>query len=394
MEYKYRRAIDLFKEIVKIDSPSTLEQEMANYIANYAKEKWGIEALLCEADLSKLPAENVARLTDEEKKRKPIQVVVEIPATEEGHKTLLFCSHIDTVMPGNGIVPVEGEDGIITSEGETILASDDKAGVAAILSAVDVLMEEKRPHGKIVCAFTVCEERGLLGARLLDVKRFGADYGFVFDAMESVGRVIERVQHTQTFKIELKVSDIPSHSKAITVPNALTIACDLVCRLPKGLWSEDDVTVSAITGLKTEKEAGYMVPNKAVISGSIRSFLPGELKLLRLMFDKILSEAKYNNTEITWKFTPEQTLGYDQRDTKEGKFLIKKANEALKAIGIKPIADRTSMGGHDASIFRREGLPTLVLSCGMMEVHSTREWIKAQDISDTTALILELINRF
>ena len=80
---------------------------------------------------------------------------------------------MDTVEPGRGVKPsVVGER--IESDGTTILGGDCKAGVAAILEALESLLEDGTPHRPIEVAFTREEEIGLIGARNLDFSRIKA----------------------------------------------------------------------------------------------------------------------------------------------------------------------------------------------------------------------------
>ncbi|HBG02349.1 MAG TPA: peptidase M20, partial [Firmicutes bacterium] len=77
------------------------------------------------------------------------------------------CAHMDRVRPGFGIKP-QLKDGVIRSDGTTILAADDVAGIVAILEALRIIKEQKLPHGRIEILFTVAEEGGLFGAKSLD----------------------------------------------------------------------------------------------------------------------------------------------------------------------------------------------------------------------------------
>src|SRR5690606_4826284 len=80
-----------------------------------------------------------------------------------GAPTIFFTSHMDTVTPGKGIKPQLDEDGYIRSDGTTILGSDDKAGLAAMLEAIQVIQENGIPHGPVQFVITVGEEAGLYG---------------------------------------------------------------------------------------------------------------------------------------------------------------------------------------------------------------------------------------
>ena len=69
---------------------------------------------------------------------------------------------------------------LITTDGTTLLGADDKAGVTAIICALETILKESRPHGKLCVGFTPDEEVGK-GPDHFDVKGFGADYAYTLD---------------------------------------------------------------------------------------------------------------------------------------------------------------------------------------------------------------------
>ncbi|MEJ7440410.1 M20/M25/M40 family metallo-hydrolase, partial [Staphylococcus hominis] len=85
------------------------------------------------------------------------------------------------------IKPHVAEDGYIYSDGTTILGSDDKAGLAAIIEAITTINEQHLSHGQIQFVITVGEESGLLGAQALDTSLLDADFGYAIDASVDVG---------------------------------------------------------------------------------------------------------------------------------------------------------------------------------------------------------------
>ena len=91
-------------------------------------------------------------------------IIATLPGTMPGAASLLLCAHMDTVVPGNGITPVI-EGSIIHSDGTTILGSDDKSGIAIIFEAIRAAREQRVPIGDLEIVFTICEEKGLQGAR-------------------------------------------------------------------------------------------------------------------------------------------------------------------------------------------------------------------------------------
>ena len=139
-----------------------------------------------------------------------------LPATPgmENKPSIGLIAHIDTIpdFPGENVKPqiIENYDGgdvvlgssgrvlsaamfphlpslkgqtLITTDGTTVLGADDKAGVAAIMSALQTLIEERRPHGRVAVCFTPDEEVGH-GAALLELERLGADFAYTVDGEE------------------------------------------------------------------------------------------------------------------------------------------------------------------------------------------------------------------
>src|SRR5699024_796431 len=91
-------------------------------------------------------------------------LICHLSGTKPDADTIYFTSHMDTVVPGKGIKP-SVQDGYIVSDRTTILGSDDKAGLAAILEMIRTLKEKDIEHGDIQFIITVGEESGLVGAK-------------------------------------------------------------------------------------------------------------------------------------------------------------------------------------------------------------------------------------
>ncbi len=108
-------------------------------------------------------------------------------------------AHLDTVTPGIGIEPVI-ENGIIRSKGDTILGSDDKAGIAAMVEAIETAIEQELPMGDLELLLTIAEEGGLNGSRNMDYSLVDSKYAFVFDSGGAPGEIMIQV----LLKIKLK----------------------------------------------------------------------------------------------------------------------------------------------------------------------------------------------
>jgi tripeptide aminopeptidase len=170
-----RRLIDQFKTLVAIDSVSGCEDKMRDFLM----QEFNRRGYSAEEDQA-----------GEIVKGKSGNLLVRIPGSIDA-PAILFAAHMDTVEPGRGIKAVVSEtDGIIRSEGDTILAADDKAAIAAIIEACDVLEEQHLEHPPIELLFTVGEEQGLQGSKLFDYSKLRARLAYVLDAGGDPGTII------------------------------------------------------------------------------------------------------------------------------------------------------------------------------------------------------------
>jgi tripeptide aminopeptidase len=167
------RVLDTFLELVRIDSPSGSEAVFGRRLG----------ALLTDAGMS-VRFDDAHERTDSECGN----LIAELPATAVG-RTVVLSSHMDTVEPGRGIVPVV-EGGTVTSRGETILGADAKAGIAAIIECVRLLGERRLPHPAVRVLVTVGEEMGLQGAKALSSTDCDGDICLVLDADGAPGGIV------------------------------------------------------------------------------------------------------------------------------------------------------------------------------------------------------------
>src|SRR4029434_8504670 len=93
-------------------------------------------------------------------------LIAHFPGTVSGAEPLLLSAHMDTVVPGEGIVPILDGD-ILRTDGRTVLGGDDKSGVAIICEALRVIKENRIPCSAVDVVFTICEEAGVIAAKRL-----------------------------------------------------------------------------------------------------------------------------------------------------------------------------------------------------------------------------------
>ncbi len=361
-EINTQRLIKTFTEIASISSPSWQEKKAAAYIEKRLKKN-GIKPgrIKCGNSFS---------------------IYAEIPGNPD-IKTVLFSSHMDTVVPCSKITPIRSANRI-TSDGTSVLGSDDKAAIAMFLEAVTVLKEKNIEHGPIELLFSCAEEVGLQGIKLFDMSLLKSKYAFVFDSGGPVGKIILRAPYHGTLAVTVHGKSAHAGMEPENGVNSITALASAIAMLPQGRI-DNETTVN--TGLISGGTATNIVPNLASCKIEIRSI--SEIKIKRLI-SKI---KKTIDREVRKRGAAAEIIenleypGYKIHKEDE---IAKIAGQALESIGIRPEYD-SSGGGSDTNIFNSRGLKALNFSCGMMKVHTTEEFIEIHDLIKGTELTLALI---
>ncbi|HUC99441.1 MAG TPA: M28 family peptidase, partial [Candidatus Polarisedimenticolaceae bacterium] len=166
----HERLKNLLIELIKIDSLSRKEYDVAMRLK---REMEDLGAQVSIDDAGERVGGNVGNL------------IAHFTGTSPEAMPILLSAHMDTVVPGEGIVPILDGD-ILRTDGRTVLGGDDKSGVAIICEVLRVIKENRFLCSDVDVVFTICEEAGLIGAKCLDVNRLRARTGLVLDS-DSVG---------------------------------------------------------------------------------------------------------------------------------------------------------------------------------------------------------------
>ncbi|MQF65298.1 M20/M25/M40 family metallo-hydrolase [SAR202 cluster bacterium AC-409-J13_OGT_754m] len=343
------RLIKTFCDIVQIDSPSGYEEDMA-------------------VDLIK-------RLSDLglDTQRDTYGNLI---ASETGDNPLLLSAHMDTVEPGRGIKPIV-MDGQIRSDGTTILGGDCKAGVAAILEALQSIKEDGVDRIPIQLVFTREEEIGLVGARNLDMNLISAKEGVVFDGNGPVSKLT--VASPTYMSIEVDITGRSAHAGVEPEKglSAIRIAADIITRLPQGRIDEETTfNIGTISGGSVRNT----VPEKASFTGEFRSRNLESVDLLRLEVLQALDDArgKYKDAIIDGDLKVEFKMYYLSDDDS----MVERSTRVLAELGLEAEIG-PSGGGTDANIFIEKGMKCIVVGMSTREMHTVREYVPVNDLVNT-----------
>jgi tripeptide aminopeptidase len=217
-----------------------------------------------------------------------------------GAPVYLFVAHMDTVETGTpAVAPRIDEDGVIRSDGETILGADNKAAVAALMrvcAAAAALPQAVRPS--VHAAFTCCEESGKMGAGLLSAELLHrVDCAFSVDGAKPVGTVITRALGQTSFAFVIHGRAAHAAANPDAGVNAIAVASAIIAALPLGRRpGGGSVNVAAMVGgsvidrLSPEvlEQGGVeaalasaltnSIPDRALVRGEVRGYSVEEIE--------------------------------------------------------------------------------------------------------------------
>ena len=366
-----KRLIDEFIELVQIDSPTSKEGTIAQVLVKKLEEI----GLTVEID-------NAGEIYGGETGN----VIARLKGNKEGKK-LLFSSHMDTVSPCIGVKPIiDEESGIIKSDGTTVLGSDDKAGIAAILEGLRYIKENNIDHTDITVVFSIWEEGGLFGAKALDYSKLDVDYGFVLDSGGSPGEIIVKAPGQD--KIEVKILGKSAHAGLQPEQGISSIMVASRAIENMKLLRIDEETTANIGIVKGGCATNIVMPELELVAES-RSL--DEVKLdaqTKHMIDTFEGAAKEFGAEIEVK----TTRMYPPMNLDENEEIIEFTKKVFKSIDIEGKTASTG-GGSDTNVLNKNGIKAVNLGIGMKKAHTLDEYIAIEDIITSAKTVIEIIKQ-
>lgn len=361
------RLLDLFCELVRIESPSFNEAAMAE---RCAEELRGLGFSVRFDD----SAERVGSDTG--------NLVAHLAGTRSGQ--VVLSAHMDTVGPCAGIEPVV-VDGVVRSAGDTILSADDKAGVAAILEGVRSVLEAGFPRPDVTVLLTTCEEQHLLGSSALADGELPAGAPcYVLDADGAPGTVITGAPCHWT--LDAAFSGRSAHAGVCPEEgvSAISMAAAAVAAMPLGRIDE---ATTANVGFIEGGSATNVVPDACTLSGECRSLYDERAEAQKAAMTEALeaAAARFGGTvDVGW------TKSYGAILLDEEDELVQGIVRAARAAGLEPRFQRSG-GGSDANVLAACGVRPVTLGVGMAAFHSADEHIAVADLEGTARLVEALI---
>ena len=405
------RVVDRFLRYVRIDTQSAEDQSTTPSTAR----QWTLANQLAD-ELRQLGAGDV-RVSEH------CMVYARVPSTigdADGVPVLGLLAHVDTspavsganVNPvvhrnyrgGDIVLPKDPQqvitvahhpvletmigDDIITTDGTTLLGSDDKAGVAAIMTLVDILTQHPSiPHGPLAVAFTADEEIGT-GIQQFDVAAFGARFAYTVDG-GTLGEIGEETWSARLATVTFRgKSTHPGTAKGVMV-NSIHALGHFLTLLPRDMLPET-----------TEDREGFVHPyvGTADVEESSLKILLRDFELSGLESKEQLLRERAAATEqkfpgVSIRIDVKENYKNMKEVLRHHPELIENAFEASRRAGITPFT-KPIRGGTDGSKLTFRGLPCPNLFTGGHEFHSKLEFNSRRGLEGTTEMLVHLVQVF
>jgi tripeptide aminopeptidase len=342
---------DLFVRLAGIRSPSLEEREMADAVTDFVRGV-GLDAF--EDASAALIGGDCGNL------------IVRVPGSGEG-TPIALCAHLDTV-PVERAPTVIVENGVVRSDGETILGADDKAAVAALLLVMRDLAQEP-PAACVEFVFTAGEEIGLQGAKALDVPSLTAATVLVFDSDGEPGTVIAAAPTLKAIDARFRgvaahAGIEPQHGRSAILAAARALATMDLGRV------DDETTANA--GLIEGGSAVNVVAEHCLVRAEARSRDEQKLAVqVAAMVEAITVAAAETGVDVEIS-VQEVFHGYAHA---ADALPMRIAGAALAEAGLEARYIGGG-GGSDANVFNARGLSALTLGVGFERAHSSQECIR------------------
>ena len=272
---------------------------------------------------------------------------------------------------------------LITTDGTTLLGADDKAGIAEIMTALESIISEKKPHGKLCIAFTPDEEVGA-GVDHFDVEKFGAVYAYTVDGGEE-GEIAYETFNACSAEVAVEGLSVHPGSAKDTMINAALVAMEFNALLPaadiprltegyEGFFHlcdmSGDVEHAKLHYIVRDHDRAAFEMRKKTLEHAAKTI---NEKYAREVIRLTIKDSYYNMAE---KIAPHMEL-------------IENAKRACEKAGMKPFIEAVR-GGTDGCRLSFMGLPTPNLCTGGFAFHGPYEHIAVESM-DRCAKMVEYL---
>jgi|TARA_Y100000310_G_scaffold337546_1_gene424860 tripeptide aminopeptidase len=324
-------------------------------------------------------------------------LIVRIPGSGVRRKESrrLFSGHMDTVPLCRGAVPKLSGDRIV-SKGTTALGGDNRTAVAALVTVVETLLRHKLPHPPLTFLFTVGEEVGLEGSKVVTLKDLGHPaFGFNVDGGHPDFAVIGAIgadrwrAHVHGRSSHAGVH--PEHGISATLIASRAIAAVA----EQGFFGQimmDGHFGTSNVGAFRGGEASNQVTDYVLVTGECRSHSKAFLRTITSAYRKAFKVAAgevRNNRGEPGRVDFQAERDYNAFRMSASSEPVRRAKASIETLGGEPKL-AIANGGLDANYLNTLGVPTVTLGAGQHNPHTIDEYIDIDEYSDGCRLLAHL----
>ena len=272
---------------------------------------------------------------------------------------------------------------IITTDGTTVLGADDKAGVAEIVTAAEMLLKSKIKHGKIRLGFTPDEEIGK-GTDHFDVKKFGADFAYTLDGGE-IGELEFENFNAAGAKVVVNGRSVHPGAAKNKMINAALVAQQIISMLPVNERPENTEKyegffhLTDIKGNVEKAEIHWIIRDHDFQKFEERKKLLKEIvQKVNLQFGKKVAEIEITDQYFNMRQKIESVM-----------HIVEIAKQAMMQAGVEPKI-RAIRGGTDGARLSYEGLPCPNIFAGGHNFHGPFEFVPILSMEKAVEVIMNI----
>lgn len=370
------RLLNEFLHLISFDSESYHEREIADYL------KKELISLGLEVDEDDANIKN-AIYHNFDSKLSSGNIYGFLKGNIKGD-SILLSSHMDTVSPGKHKKAII-EDGIVKSDGTTILGSDDATGLASILEALRVIKENHLNHPDIEVVFFTSEESYCKGSKVFDYSKIKSKIAYVFDLSGKVGNVAISAPSIISFSAEIFGKSSHAGFNPEDGINAIILLSKLINNVKSGRVSSDTTLNFGIIGGGT---LNNIVPDYSYVTGEIRSSVHN--KALHEII-KIEDELKNITKEFNASYGLKYNIEIEAYRVDKDESVIKRYKNVMNNLNIADYELIDTFGGSDGNNLNKYGIKSVVVANAMNNCHSKDEYFYLDDFYKSALIALHLI---
>lgn len=362
------RLQERFIEMIKIYSPSKGEKEMADWLENW------------------LSARNIPFQSDhagEGYGGNGRNIVAYLKGTGNG-MPLGFGAHTDQIEPCKNVQPVI-EGSIIRTDKTTTLGGDDKSGIAAILEAVEDILESNAPHRDIYLVFTCSEEISMQGTKHMDLSILPCYDLVIVDATGNTGVIAYKAPAMEAISVTFHGKKAHAGIAPEQGINAIVAASKAIADMHIGrIDPETTSNIGRIEG----GGATNVVTDEVSFTAEIRSHSMEKLAAEVAHMESCCAEAAKS---MGASYTFQHELAYPSLSLDLDCPLVQITKKAMEDEGITPDLQIIG-GGSDANILAGHGYRSVILGLGMRDVHTVEESLDMDEVWKATNVLRRMMD--